>query len=50
MVIDDVIQVTYHLELHDTIASEVVFSRVIGREKREDEIFLSRENTVKYQV
>ncbi|NXP60212.1 DRC7 protein, partial [Chloropsis cyanopogon] len=49
MVIDDVIQLTYHLELHDTIASKVVFCRVIGREKREDEIFLSRENTVKYQ-
>ncbi|NXO36247.1 DRC7 protein, partial [Locustella ochotensis] len=49
MVIDDVIQLTYHLELHDTIASQVVFCRVIGREKREDEIFLSRENTVKYQ-
>ncbi|NWH84673.1 DRC7 protein, partial [Aegithalos caudatus] len=49
MVIDDIIQLTYHLELHDTIASKVVFSRVIGREKREDEIFLSRENTVKYQ-
>ncbi|XP_033373118.1 dynein regulatory complex subunit 7 isoform X1 [Parus major] len=49
MVIDDIIQLTYHLELHDTIASKVVFCRVIGREKREDEIFLSRENTVKYQ-
>ncbi|NXO67492.1 DRC7 protein, partial [Phainopepla nitens] len=49
MVIDDVIQLTYHLELHDIIASTVVFCRVIGREKREDEIFLSRENTVKYQ-
>ncbi|NXP00256.1 DRC7 protein, partial [Certhia brachydactyla] len=49
MVIDDVIQLTYHLELHDTIASKVVFCRVIGREKREDEIYLSRENTVKYQ-
>uniref|UniRef100_A0A803W7B3 Dynein regulatory complex subunit 7 n=1 Tax=Ficedula albicollis TaxID=59894 RepID=A0A803W7B3_FICAL len=49
MVIDDVIQLTYHLELHDTIASKVVFCRVIGREKREDEIFLSRENTVKYE-
>ncbi|NWS31110.1 DRC7 protein, partial [Polioptila caerulea] len=49
MVIDDVIQLTYHLELQDTIASKVVFCRVIGREKREDEIFLSRENTVKYQ-
>ncbi|NXM94851.1 DRC7 protein, partial [Sylvia borin] len=49
MVIDDIIQLTYHLELHDTIASQVVFCRVIGREKREDEIFLSRENTVKYQ-
>ncbi|XP_064243257.1 dynein regulatory complex subunit 7 isoform X3 [Passer domesticus] len=49
MVIDDVMQLTYHLELHDTIASKVVFCRVIGREKREDEIFLSRENTVKYQ-
>ncbi|NXD30097.1 DRC7 protein, partial [Spelaeornis formosus] len=49
MVIDDIIQLTYHLELHDTIASTVVFCRVIGREKREDEIFLSRENTVKYQ-
>uniref|UniRef100_UPI001293DA4F LOW QUALITY PROTEIN: dynein regulatory complex subunit 7 n=1 Tax=Lonchura striata TaxID=40157 RepID=UPI001293DA4F len=49
MVIDDVIQLTYHLELHDTIASKVVFRRVIGRKKREDEIFLSRENTVKFQ-
>ncbi|NXR22968.1 DRC7 protein, partial [Cinclus mexicanus] len=49
MVIDDIIQLTYHLELHDTIASKVVFCRVIGREKREDEIFLSRENTVKYE-
>ncbi|NXY37647.1 DRC7 protein, partial [Pomatorhinus ruficollis] len=49
MVIDDIIQLTYHLELHDTIPSQVVFCRVIGREKREDEIFLSRENTVKYQ-
>ncbi|NXL81075.1 DRC7 protein, partial [Leptocoma aspasia] len=49
MVIDDVIQLTYHLELHDTIASKVVFCRVIGREKREDEIYLSRENTVKYE-
>ncbi|NXU43270.1 DRC7 protein, partial [Drymodes brunneopygia] len=49
MVIDDVIQLTYHLELHDTIASKVVFCRVIGREKREEEIFLSRENTVQYQ-
>ncbi|XP_005528263.1 PREDICTED: dynein regulatory complex subunit 7 [Pseudopodoces humilis] len=49
MVIDDIIQLTYHLELHDTIASKVVFCRVIGREKREDEVFLSRENTVKYQ-
>ncbi|NXA73309.1 DRC7 protein, partial [Thryothorus ludovicianus] len=48
-VIDDDIQLTYHLELHDIIASKVVFSRVIGREKTEDEIFLSRENTVKYQ-
>ncbi|XP_066050417.1 dynein regulatory complex subunit 7 [Chamaea fasciata] len=49
MVKDDIIQLTYHLELHDTIASQVVFCRVIGREKRADEIFLSRENTVKYQ-
>ncbi|NXR66716.1 DRC7 protein, partial [Rhadina sibilatrix] len=49
MVIDDIIQLTYHLELHDTLASQVVFCRVIGREKRDDEIFLSRENTVKYQ-
>ncbi|NXD39039.1 DRC7 protein, partial [Copsychus sechellarum] len=49
MVIDDIIQLTYHLELHDTIASKVVFCRVIGREKREDEIFLSGENTVKYE-
>ncbi|XP_063266534.1 dynein regulatory complex subunit 7 isoform X3 [Prinia subflava] len=49
MVIDDIIQLTYHLELDDTIASQVVFCRVIGREKKEDEIFLSRENTVKYQ-
>ncbi|NWX28994.1 DRC7 protein, partial [Notiomystis cincta] len=49
MVIDDIIQLTYHLEVHDTIASKVVFCRVIGREKREDEIFLSRENSVKYQ-
>lgn len=50
MVIDDIIQLTYHLEVHDTIASKVVFCRVIGREKREDEIFLSRENSVTYQV
>lgn len=50
MVIDDIIQLTYHLELHDTIASKVVFCRVIGRKKREDEIVLSRENTVKYEV
>ncbi|NXS34201.1 DRC7 protein, partial [Pomatostomus ruficeps] len=49
MVIDDIIQLTYHLEVHDTIASKVVFCRVIGREKREDEIFLSRENSVKFQ-
>ncbi|NXU12354.1 DRC7 protein, partial [Pardalotus punctatus] len=49
MVIDDIIQLTYHLEVHDIIASKVVFSRVIGREKREDEIFLSRENAVKYE-
>ncbi|NXK64273.1 DRC7 protein, partial [Sylvietta virens] len=49
MVIDDIIELTYHLELLETIASKVVFCRVIGREKREDEIFLSRENTVKYQ-
>ncbi|XP_031977985.1 dynein regulatory complex subunit 7 isoform X2 [Corvus moneduloides] len=49
MVIDDIIQLTYHLEVHDTIASKVVFCRVIGREKREDEIFLSRENSVTYQ-
>ncbi|NXQ50635.1 DRC7 protein, partial [Catharus fuscescens] len=49
MVIDDIIQLTYHLEVHDTIASKVVFCRVIGREKREDEIVLSRENTVKYE-
>ncbi|NWW80622.1 DRC7 protein, partial [Climacteris rufus] len=49
MVIDDVIQLKYHLEVHDTIASKVVFSRVIGRERREEEIFLSRENSVKYQ-
>ncbi|KAL2300190.1 hypothetical protein Nmel_012154 [Mimus melanotis] len=49
MVIDDTIQLTYHLELHDIIASKVVFCRVVGREKREDEIFLSRENTVKYE-
>ncbi|NWV69311.1 DRC7 protein, partial [Malurus elegans] len=49
MVIDDVIQLTYHLEVNDTVASKVVFCRVIGREKREEEIFLSRENSVTYQ-
>ncbi|NWT87597.1 DRC7 protein, partial [Lanius ludovicianus] len=49
MVIDDTIQLTYHLEIHDIIASKVVFCRVIGREKRKDEIFLSRENSVTYQ-
>ncbi|NXO24939.1 DRC7 protein, partial [Cisticola juncidis] len=49
LVIDDIIQLTYHLELDDIIASKVVFCRVIGREKREDEISLSRENTVRYQ-
>uniref|UniRef100_A0A8C5IG27 Dynein regulatory complex subunit 7 n=1 Tax=Junco hyemalis TaxID=40217 RepID=A0A8C5IG27_JUNHY len=48
-VIDDVIQLTYHLEIYDIIPSKVVFARVIGREKREGEVFLSRENTVKYQ-
>ncbi|NXY06678.1 DRC7 protein, partial [Pteruthius melanotis] len=48
-VTDDTIQLTYHLEVHDTIASKVVFCRVIGRKKREDEIFLSRENSVTYQ-
>ncbi|NWW58038.1 DRC7 protein, partial [Ifrita kowaldi] len=49
MVIDDTIQLTYHLEVHDIIASKVVFCRVTGREKRENEIFLSQENTVTYQ-
>uniref|UniRef100_A0A8C3QES0 Dynein regulatory complex subunit 7 n=1 Tax=Cyanoderma ruficeps TaxID=181631 RepID=A0A8C3QES0_9PASS len=41
MVIDDIIRVTYHLELHDTIASQVVFRRLTGRKKREDEIILT---------
>ncbi|NXE96955.1 DRC7 protein, partial [Menura novaehollandiae] len=49
MVIDDIIQLTYHLEVHDTIASKVAFSRVIGRERKADEIFLTREWCVKYQ-
>ncbi|NXC02921.1 DRC7 protein, partial [Orthonyx spaldingii] len=49
MVLSDVIQLTYHLEIYDIIASKVVFRRVIGKKKREDEIFLTRENCVRYQ-
>ncbi|RMC09229.1 hypothetical protein DUI87_14237 [Hirundo rustica rustica] len=49
MVRDDIIRLTYHLELYDIIASQVVFRRLRGRKKREDEILLTKENTVKYQ-
>ncbi|NWV17238.1 DRC7 protein, partial [Origma solitaria] len=49
MVIDGIIQLTYHLELNDIVASKVVFRRLIGKKKREDEILLNRDNAVKYQ-
>ncbi|NXY25116.1 DRC7 protein, partial [Atrichornis clamosus] len=49
MVIDDIIQLTYHLEVNDTIASKVVFTRVIGRERKPEEIILTRETCVTYQ-
>ncbi|NXK39898.1 DRC7 protein, partial [Piprites chloris] len=49
MVEDDNIQLTYHLEDHDTIASKVAFFRAIQRDRKGDEIFLTRDTCVKYQ-
>ncbi|NXP28778.1 DRC7 protein, partial [Scytalopus superciliaris] len=49
MISDDNIQLTYHLEDHDTIASTVVFLRGMQRDRKGEEIFLSRDTCVKYQ-
>ncbi|NWS10133.1 DRC7 protein, partial [Pachyramphus minor] len=49
MIEDDSIQLTYHLEDHDTIASKVAFFRAIQRDRKGDEIFLTRDTCVKYQ-
>ncbi|NXG01054.1 DRC7 protein, partial [Sakesphorus luctuosus] len=49
MITDDTIQLTYHLEDHDTIASKVVFLRAIQRDRKGEEIFLTRDTCVKYQ-
>ncbi|NWR26957.1 DRC7 protein, partial [Tachuris rubrigastra] len=49
MIEDDNIQLTYHLEDHDTIASKVAFFRAIQRDRKGEEIFLTRDTCVKYQ-
>ncbi|NXF81390.1 DRC7 protein, partial [Sclerurus mexicanus] len=49
MITDDSIQLTYHLEDHDTIASKVVYLRAIRRDRKEEEIFLTQDTCVKYQ-
>ncbi|NXG19126.1 DRC7 protein, partial [Grallaria varia] len=49
MITDDRIQLTYHLEDHDTIASKVVFIRTVQRDRNGDEIFLTSDTCVKYQ-
>ncbi|NWQ63427.1 DRC7 protein, partial [Neopipo cinnamomea] len=49
MIEDDSIRLTYHLEDHDTIASKVAFLRAIQRDRKEEEIFLTRDTCVKYQ-
>ncbi|KFW81186.1 Coiled-coil domain-containing protein lobo, partial [Manacus vitellinus] len=49
MIEDDSIQLIYHLEDHDTIASKVAFLRAIQRDRKGEEIFLTRDTCVKYQ-
>ncbi|NXC25661.1 DRC7 protein, partial [Campylorhamphus procurvoides] len=49
VITDDSIQLTYHLEDHDTIASKVVFIRALQRHKKGEEIFLTQDTYVKYQ-
>ncbi|NWU17521.1 DRC7 protein, partial [Cephalopterus ornatus] len=49
MIEDDSVQLTYHLEDHDTIASKVAFFRATQRDRKGEEIFLTRDTCVKYQ-
>ncbi|NWI85352.1 DRC7 protein, partial [Pitta sordida] len=49
MITDDSIWLTYHLEAHDTIASKVAFLRAIQRDRKGEEIFLTRDTCIKYQ-
>ncbi|NWR84537.1 DRC7 protein, partial [Furnarius figulus] len=46
---DDRIQLTYHLEDHDTIASKVVYIRALQKDRKGEEIFLTQDTCVKYQ-